>query len=277
MRSFSRRTALVAATVAATAVLAPWQASASAPRDYEQAGPHQVTKVAGGPDQTLYYPSDLASDTAVHPVLVWGNGTGATPSQYDQFLTHAASWGFVVSAANTTNSGTGSEMLAGARFLVSENKKPGSVFHGKIDEGKIGAAGHSQGGQGAINAAADPLIKTVIPIMPGPLAVAGRIKSPAFFVSGQSDVVVWPATVKAKFEGASQVPAVYGQLKGTGHLLPEPGRTRLIGAATAWLRYFLAGDANAKSAFFGDEASTGLAHDPGWSAFERNAKADALG
>lgn len=284
MRSFSRRSLLATTTAAVAVALLP-QAAVALPaasssvaataRDYEKDGPHQPVKAAGDSAHTLYYPADLASSTGKHPVLIWGNGTGATVEQYELLFTHLASWGYVVAAANTGQSGSGVEMLDGAKYLIAENARQGSIFHDRIDTGEIAAAGHSQGGGGAIAAGADPLVKTTIPIMPGPQGSVSALHGPAFFVSGQADIIVPAPYVRARFAACDQVPAVYGQLAGATHFLQGDTRYRLIGAITAWLQYHLAGDQAAKSVFYGP--SPDLRQDTqAWSDFARNSRADGV-
>ncbi|RSD16398.1 poly(ethylene terephthalate) hydrolase family protein [Amycolatopsis eburnea] len=274
MSPLSRRLFLTTTAVAVAVGLAPHLATASSvgARDYELAGPHRSAKAAGDTAHTLYYPADIASAPGKHPVLIWGNGTGATVEQYEALFTHLASWGYVVVAANTGQSGSGKEMLDGAKYLIAENARQGSAFHDRVDTSAIAAAGHSQGGGGAIAAGADPLVKTTIPVMPGPQGNVNSLHGPAFFVSGQADIVVPAPYVHARFLACDQVPAVYAQLKGATHFLQGDTRYRLIGAITAWLQYRLAGDPAAKSVFAGNEP--GLKQDTGgWSAFEQNARA----
>ncbi|MGH3734234.1 MAG: hypothetical protein ACRDT6_01190 [Micromonosporaceae bacterium] len=244
---------------------------------YEQAGPHAVTVTRGGPDHTLYYPADLGAGGAQHPVLIWGNGTGASVANYDFALRHFASWGFVVAAANTGQSGSGQEMLAGARFLVSEDQRAGSVFYGRIDETKIGAAGHSQGGGGAIAAGADPGVDTTIPIQPGPQGTVSNLRGPSLFVAGQFDYIVPSFYVRSRYSQATHVPAVFGELRGADHFFPGQTRYRLLGVATAWLRFWLSGDEQARGIFFGPTSTCGLCNDTAnWSAVARNARAQAI-
>ncbi|MFJ9779845.1 acetylxylan esterase [Amycolatopsis sp. NPDC101161] len=281
MPVLSRRLALATAAfaVAATlvpqsAVAVPSSAAAVTARDYEKDGAHQPVKAAGDAAHTLYYPADITTSTARHPVLIWGNGTGATVEQYEVLFTHLASWGYVVAAANTGQSGSGQEMLDGARYLIAENTRPGSAFRDRIDTTAIAAAGHSQGGGGAIAAGADALVKTTIPIMPGPQGAEKALHGPAFYVSGQADVIVPAFYVRARFAATTQVPAVYGQLAGATHFLQGDTRYRLIGAITAWLQYQLAGDQAAKGVFFGPAPA--LKQDTAaWSDFARNQRADA--
>src|SRR5665811_331154 len=47
---------------------------------------------------TLFRPTDLAQGGLCHPVVTWGNGTGAMPSIYRSLLNQLASHGFVVIA-----------------------------------------------------------------------------------------------------------------------------------------------------------------------------------
>lgn len=286
LNQVKRRLSLVVAALMAGGVfVAPAVATAAdsvtalgtSPRVFEQAGPYQVTEEQGGPDHTLFYPSDIATANRQHPILIWGNGTGASVSQYAFALSHLASWGFVVAAANTGQSGDGVDMLAGADFLIAEDKRAGSPFYGKIDESKIGAAGHSQGGGGAIVVGADSRVDTTIPIMPGPQGNVASLKGPSFFVAGQFDFVVPSPYVYSRYSQATQVPAVFGELKGADHLISGQTRYRLLGAVTAWFRFWLSGDANARSVYFGPTADCGICQDTAaWSRVERNAKAQAI-
>ncbi|MFF1819343.1 hypothetical protein ACFVWG_18735 [Kribbella sp. NPDC058245] len=267
--------ALLAATLLTLAVQ-PASATTVADRYYEQPGPHQVTKAPGDPDHTLYYPSDLTTDTAKHPVVLWGNGTGATVDQYDEFLRHLASWGFVVAAANTGQSGSGREILAGGKYLIAENTRTGSIFHDRIDTANIGAAGHSQGGGGTIAAGADPMVKVTLPVQPGPQGSVPALRGPSLFIAGQLDYIVPSPYVPARYSTAKTYPAVFAELKGSDHFFPGETRTHLIGVGTAWFRYWLAGDQRAKAVFFGPRDAAGVFTDDAWSSADRNAQADAI-
>lgn len=254
------------------------QAVAAVPSSfYEKVGPHQVTTVQGGPAHTLFYPTDLGAGGAQHPVLIWGNGTGASVSQYEFALKHLASWGFVVAAANTGQSGSGQEMLAGARFLVAEDQRQGSVFYNKIDETKIGAAGHSQGGGGAIAAGADAMVDTTIPLQPGPQGTVSKLRGPSLFVAGQLDWIVPSFYVRSRYNQATHIPAIFAELRGSDHFFPGETRFRLLGVVTAWFRFHLSADEQARGIFFGPTAGCLLCNDTAsWSAVARNAKAQAI-
>ena len=237
---------------------------------WDQPGPFAVVTEALDAGHTVFRPADLGGGK--HPVIVWGNGTGAVPAVYAPLLRHLASHGFVVAAADTPNSGTGREMLAGARTLVAENARPGSKYYGRIDTAHVGATGHSQGGGGAIAAGADPLVTTTVPIEPGPLGSVPALHGPVFFLGGQFDTIVLPGLlVIPRYYAASHVPAVYGELAGATHFTPAGDGGGFRGAITAWFSYWLRGDAQARGVFFGPGCT--LCADPAWSKVLRNTKA----
>src|SRR6266540_1257504 len=106
------RPAAPAAPTASTASTATGTGFPSVDGNWATPGPFAVTVEAGDSAHTIYRPTTLGQNGLRHPVIVWGNGTGATPQIYDGLLRHLASHGFVVAAANTTQSGSGQEMLA---------------------------------------------------------------------------------------------------------------------------------------------------------------------
>ncbi|POM27066.1 Alpha/beta hydrolase family protein [Actinomadura rubteroloni] len=264
---------LLTALAAALALLVPSTAPARAAApggSWDKPGPYRVTSKTQG-DTTLYYPADIAASADKHPVIVWGNGTFAWPQVYDGLLRHWASQGFVVAAANTAFSNTGLEMRAGIDLLAKENAKAGSPFQNRIDLANIGAAGHSQGGAGAINATLDPRIKTTVPIQPGPLALSSYLHGPTLYLAGQNDTIVPPALVQAFYDNSAQVPAVYAELAGATHFTTVGDAGGFRGITTAWFRFQLMGDEQARSLFFGKDC--GICSGSTWLNVKRDAKA----
>ncbi|MFI6938320.1 alpha/beta hydrolase family protein [Streptomyces sp. NPDC050418] len=252
----------------------PASATESASADWGSPGPYEV-RVDIEAVHTFYYPADLAASGTRHPVVIWGNGTGAVPGVYSGLLRHLASQGFIVAAANTPTSNFAITMRAGIDVLERRDADPGSRFHGKVDLDHIGAAGHSQGGAAALNAAVDDRVDTAVPIQPGPLASADAMDEPVFYLAGQYDLTVPPVLVKAFYADSDHVPAVYGEVRGAGHLgsIGDGGDFRA--PVTAWLRYQLMGDAEARAEFTGP--GCGYCGDTElWSDWRRNAKAQAL-
>lgn len=220
--------------------------------DFGDAGPYDVS-VRRDAEHWYYYPTDLGDAGLPHPVVLWGNGTWVRPEHYDALLRHLASHGFIVAAAYTSNAGSGREMLAGLDNLAAFNRDPESPFYEHVDVGSVATMGHSQGGGGAIEAARDPRVDVTVPIEPWQGNVSG-LHGPAFFMSGQEDTTIPPATVRQKFDASSGIPAAYGEVAGADHVVaPLVDGHAFRAPLTAWLRWHLMVDVEAKYQFVGPD------------------------
>ncbi|MFJ7955537.1 acetylxylan esterase [Streptomyces sp. NPDC096319] len=238
---------------------------------WDQPGPYEVT-VEIEAVHTFYRPKDMGRQGELHPVVIWGNGTGAVPGIYSSLLRHWASHGFIVAAANTPTSNFAISMRAGIDVLEHRNADSSSPYYRKVDLDHIGSAGHSQGGAAAVNAALDPRVDTAVPIQPGPLTDPDLIDEPVFYLAGQRDLIVWPALVKALYRDSSHVPAVYGEVRGAGHLSSIGDGGDFRAPTTAWLRFWLMGDENARGVFFGPGCAS-CTDTALWSGWDRNENA----
>lgn len=217
-------------------------------------------EITTGTSYSIHYPQPL---TGNHPVVVWGNGTGAQPSNYEGIFKHLASWGFVVIDSYSKNTGTGAEILAAAEYLQAENNRAGSPFYQQLDEQHFGAVGHSQGAAGVLNAHTDfsggSIFRTVVPIaLPAPKWTnsehtynTGDLNASLFLMSGGSDGLISPvkSNVEAFDRAPAPVPAVMAIAIATGHNAITENGGKHRGYLTAWLRYQLAGDNEARKAF----------------------------
>jgi hypothetical protein len=254
-------------------------------------GPWAVTVSTGGAccdslgnKFDLYYPTNLGSGGFQHPILTWGNGTLAVPSQYDYLLRHMASWGFVVIATEDQNTGPGQTILDAANFMVSSNTNSASIFFHKLNVSQIGSFGHSQGAGGSINALlkSGGSIKTVIPIeLPSRIWCSSLVNcvqtssftaGSIFLVDGSNDPIS-PPTQGPLIPGEQSIAAFYNDLPGSvpklkGTLI-GPSHTDVqgqpdcstapagcvsgvygyLGYPTAWFMDRLQGDASAHGAF----------------------------
>ncbi|WP_157556475.1 poly(ethylene terephthalate) hydrolase family protein [Nocardia acidivorans] len=261
---------------------------------FAQPGPWAVTarKAFGCCDSTgaaydIWYPTDIGAGGFRHPIITWGDGTDAAPSQYAYLLTHLASWGFVVIATENQRTGSGVDIGGAVDFLLDEAADPASIFHNHLDPNAIGAVGHSQGATGALNAMTDSggRIKTVVPIeLPIQLLCATGSRCPdtgrltggsVFLVNGSSDFLISPSTqalprqvigpqsMQAYYEAIpAAIPKVWGTLVGPNHndVQGQPDCARAsfpcttgvygyLGYPTAWLAGQLLGRADALRAF----------------------------
>lgn len=210
----------------------------------------------------IYYPEDFP--LAKSPIVIWGNGTGALPDNYDALLKHLATWGFVVIDTYSKITGNGSEMLGALDFLISENKAPNSIFYQKLDTINIGTAGHSQGSIGAINShtkyASGNRIKTIVPIALPSLSLcnpndkydASLIKASLLILGGTKDFIISPKSANQKaYDLVANAPAAMVLLKQVGHheIFDDGGLHR--GLLTSWLAAQLLQDTKAKKVYEG--------------------------
>jgi hypothetical protein len=236
--------------------------------NYGAAGPYQVT-VQTDSAHTYYSPSSLGSRYCTrHPVILWGNGTFTSPSWYDGLLRHLASHGFIVAAANTSNAGTGQEMLQGLANLTTFNGQATSRFYQKVDLENVGSTGHSQGGAGAVRAALDTRVDTTFPIEGGFLSGQGTYRTPVLFLAGELDSL--SAGIRTQYDSATNVPAAYAELAGATHLTALGNAGGFRAGATAWARWQLMGDIQARNQFVGPLC--GLCVSSAWSEYVANAR-----
>jgi hypothetical protein len=277
VRKALARAAVVALVAGATIAVAGAAPSADAQTsgcpsvgtNFSASGPFSVT-VQSGSQHTYYSPSSLGSQGCdTHPVILWGNGTGTSVSSYDSLLRHFASHGFIVAAANTGSAGSGAAMLAGLDNLTSFNSQSGNRFNGRVDLDNVGSTGHSQGGGGAIETAADSRVDTAFPFE-GWLAEGSDVRpgATAFYMAGENDTIVSSSSVEADFNDTDHAPAAFGELDGASHFTPVGNGGGFRGAATAWARWMLMGDGNGSGLFQG--ANCGLCTSSAWSDYEAN-------
>lgn len=187
-----------------------------------------------------------------HPIVVWGNGTHAAPAHYRDLLEHWASHGFVVVAAMAPNAGRGVEMRSCLNLILDENVKNDSVFAHKLIADRIGVAGHSQGGGGALMLGRDARITTTIAIQPyilgerhNPTASANQ-NGPVLLLSGAEDTAARPETHQQPVFEQANVPVTWLTLRGASHLAPMATGGSYRGPMTAWLRWQLMEDTQAR-------------------------------
>jgi len=225
---------------------------------FSDRGPYLTTQDALG-DCTVHRPYDLGQTGLQHPVIIWGNGTFSWPAIYSGVLSHLASHGFIVAAANTSNAGDGSQMIACLDHVLAASNTVGSPYYRSVDASLVGASGHSQGGAGTIMAGRDPRVRVTAPLqpyigwIPGGGAFAREAiwqqQGPMFLVSGSFDAVAIPLLhQRPVYDGVNQ-PVFWATRSGATHFEPVGGAGDFRGPVTAWFRAWLMGDAEAAKTF----------------------------
>lgn len=228
--------------------------------DFGAPGPFETVSNAEGPDCTIFRPAVLGAEDRLHPIILWGNGTTAVPAFYAAILSHWASHGFIVAAANTSNAGTGVEMLACLDYLEAESTTNGSVYDSVVDLQHVGTSGHSQGGGGSIMAGRDPRVTATAPVEAYTEQGFGgydqssqsQQTGPMFLISGSADTTATPVPNQQRVWDTVNVPVLWGTKLGANHILSAigamPGFRPEI---TAWMRYQLMCDDAAAEVFVG--------------------------
>jgi hypothetical protein len=248
--------------------------------DYGAKGPFGDAKMFpdAGPDGTYFVfrpDTSLGRDGFKHPIGVWGNGIGTTPDLYQVLLGHIASHGFVIVACPDI---TAEEpcLNTGLEWLAQQNTGTGPLA-GKLDVSKEFALGFSWGGGAAIDVSKRPNIKATISVhgMPPRNNPWLSLHAPLALFSGKGDWIVGAdGPVTENYDNA-MVPTFFAtmQTDSPGHMFamdPESapckdGTAEAIGAGpctgareeqapiVAWLHYWISGDQNARSYFYGDD------------------------
>jgi len=220
---------------------------------------------------TLFRPDNMAEVELCHPVITWGNGTGATPSMYGTLLRNLASHGFVVIGSNNTNVARGNPapMIVGVTWVLEQNDDPSSKLYHRIDTTHIGATGHSQGAMATSQASGDSHITTNIPIEGA--SAQRNLHGPAMFFCGGQDTIVGCNGAQSALAAVTTLPAMYAELIAVDHgSWMSRGNTLSVAdtAFTAWMRVHLMGDTALRSWFYG--ASCKLCTDSAWNIDRKN-------
>jgi hypothetical protein len=207
---------------------------------------------------TIFRPSMLGANGCLNPVIVWGNGTTNSPSSYTALFNHFATQGFIVAAADTSNAGSGMEMLTCLKYILDQNTTSGSPYQGKIDTNHIASSGYSQGGAGCLAAGEDPRFTTVLAVSPyvvislgsyDPSMDAAKQIHPLFMISGSADTIAPINNNQQPIFDQAPVPLFWGTHAGSTHLEVLGNGGAYAGPMTAWFRWKLMNDPSARDWF----------------------------
>ena len=227
--------------------------------------PDGVKSLTDG-NKKVYYPAAMESLQKRYPVVVWANGTGCATETYDGLLKRIAEGGYIVVADSSVMTADGKAQIDSIDYITSQNKDADSVFYGKVDSAKIGAAGHSQGGRSSVNAAqADSRIKCIASIAgASSRQEAEGLKTPALYLTGTADMVVASSQWCKPSYDVTAGRAVYASLKGGVHTTCMTNPDKISGYVVSWFDAYLKNDAAAKEKF---KARGALSRDTAWQDF----------
>lgn len=264
---------------------------------YSQLGPHEVLQLdLPNEDERIgavrvWYPAELETSDVSWPVVVVVNASASPASTYEPWFARLASWGFVVVGNEDPQAGTGE--TASLTLDVVMDLPEGCPLEGKLDGGRMGIVGFSQGGAGALAALTQyengSLYRTVFtgsaayPFLAENMGWrydASKVSVPWLMVAGtgaSDDAGVEDPT--KEFGGVAPLSSLVEDYDAVDPALPRV-RARAVGAEhedmlarsdgymTAWLLWQLCDDGDAAQAFVGADAE--IAHNPGWQDVEKS-------
>jgi len=242
--------------------------------DYSAPGPFATTRendTGPGGVYDILRPTGIGvTVTPKHPIISWANGTLYSVDDYAALLTHWASYGFVVIAAQTNTTAGGVTHKAGIDWLIAQNAAAGSEYFGVLDVTKIGAAGHSQGGGATIaagaNAPGPTHVIATLPMMPllsfeADPTIVSRQVAIMFNINATMDVHdPTGAVADSIFAGAQTGELVQASFIGVH---TDAMNVAMQGPTLAWFRLQLMGDEQARAVFY-PSMTCGLCQNAAW-------------
>ena len=262
------------------------------------------------PNHTVYRPADLrALGSRKLPIVAWGNGACANNgTAFRWFLSEIASYGFLVIANGPIGRDPfefrlrgplpriapdklpppathTQELLDAINWALGQNARPGSPFHDRLAPAEIAVMGQSCGGVQAIEADADPRIKTAViwnsGLFPQSTTMAGgktltkkdlaALHGTIAYISGDSEDIAF-VNANDDYRRLSQtaLPVFRGWERGVTHggTYSQSNGGEFGGVAVAWLLWQLQHDEKAGRMFTG--AHCGLCVNPRWVTARQN-------
>jgi len=271
---------------------------------------HAVMEVDPGlPTHTLYHPAEFTAGARL-PVVLWANGACANGGdRFRWFLSDIASYGYLViaigpirhqdawppqlvipvaagatpvipkgqSPTTATPQTHSAQLLDALHWAVAESERQGSRFYHRLDTQAVAAMGQSCGGAQALEASADPGIRTTVlwnsGLFPGVTTMAGgapltkenlkKLHGPIAYISGDDEDLAF-TNANDDFEKLTQLPVFRAYGHGVVHegTYSQRNGGEFAGIAVAWLNWQLKGDQLASHLFVGP--TCGLCANPHW-------------
>jgi predicted dienelactone hydrolase len=256
--------------------------NAAAEAGYDALGGHEVvSKEFDAPHDdrdkgknhfVVWFPKEEGS----YPLVVMVNGTGVPCNKYKAVFEHIASWGYVVIGNDYGTNWDGKHASESLDFALNTDE-----VSKMIDPDRIAIGGHSQGGMGAFNAAAEydngKKYKAIFSLSPTNQELAlglgwgfefgtdsqyayrlGKINVPVLIAAGtgpfDADTVSPLEQMEDEYSEINADKAIFRRGDGVDHasMLYEAD-----GYVIAWLDYYLKNVEENRAVFFGKDAEIG--------------------
>ncbi|HEY6746698.1 MAG TPA: hypothetical protein VI357_13385 [Mycobacteriales bacterium] len=242
---------------------APTSASVDATRGPFATAQTTVSRfsVIGFGGGTIYYPTSTAEGTfggvAIAP------GYTATQSSIAWLGPRLASQGFVVFTIDTNSiydqpASRGDQLLAALDYLTGR-----SSVRTRVDATRLAVMGHSMGGGGTLEAAADrPTLQAAIPLTGWDTRKNFSTNQvPTLVVGAENDTVAPVATHSIPFYTSlnATYEKAYLELNGASHFAPNSPNTTIARYSISWLKRFVDDDTRYEQFICGIGAGTGTA------------------
>lgn len=264
---------------------------------------------------TLYHPAEL-SGAGILPVVLWANGAcWNAGNSFRWFLSDIASYGYLVIAIGPIDAGQhpflpismapippvaatakdamklpppathSSQLIDALNWAISTNGREGSPFYHRLNTDAIAVMGQSCGGAQAIEASADPRVRTTVVWNSGlfrdPTSMAGGkpltkkdlalLHSPTAYISGDAEDIAF-VNANEDFDYIQKLPLFRAYGRGVLHSGTYGQRNggEFAGIAVGWLNWQLKHDPRSRLMFVGPDC--GLCVNPHWVVRAKNLK-----
>ncbi|WP_116128303.1 alpha/beta hydrolase [Lewinella sp. IMCC34183] len=241
-------------------------------------GPYPAVAVTDGSlaGYTIYRPEKLKRAVAKEgklPIVVWANGACAnTSTEHERFLTEIASRGYLIVAvgnlqleaeAGRREQSDGAALLGALDWITAQATRKGNDYYGRVDTGKIAAAGMSCGGAQVMRIAGDPRVARYMMFNSGmgDMSMAGASKASLkaltgevlYVEGGETDIAYNNALMD--YDRVGQVPIYFASHATAGHggTYADKYGGSFAALATDWLDWQFKGKDHA-DVFLSEEA-----------------------
>jgi predicted dienelactone hydrolase len=200
--------------------------------------------VSGFGGGVIYYPTSTSEGT--FGAIAISPGFTASWSSLDWLGPRLASQGFVVIGIETNTrldqpDSRGAQLLAALDYLTRS-----SSVRSRVDASRLAVAGHSMGGGGSLEAAADRTsLKAAIPLAPWNLDKSWpEVRTPTLIIGGESDSVASVSSHSIPFYTSlsNAREKAYLELNNASHFFPQTSNTTMAKYMISWMKRYIDND-----------------------------------